>query len=69
MIRWMCGYTGLNQIRNEVIREKIGVAPIEEKTRETRLRWFCHVKRKHVYELVKRCEMINLRKCRRGRRR
>jgi len=29
MIRWMCSYTEMDKIRNEVIREKVGVAPIE----------------------------------------
>ena len=38
MIRWLYGYTKLDRIMNEVIREKIGVAPIEDKRRETRLR-------------------------------
>jgi len=38
MIWWMCGYTKLDRIRNVVIREKIGVAPIEDKMRESRLR-------------------------------
>jgi len=28
MIQWMCGYTRLDRIRNEVIREKAEVAPI-----------------------------------------
>ena len=32
-------------MRNEDIRTKIGVAPIEEKMRENRLRWFGHVRR------------------------
>ena len=35
---------GLNKIRNDVICNKIGVVPIEEKMRETRLRWFGHVR-------------------------
>jgi len=37
MIRWMCGFIRLDKIRNEVIIEKVGVVPIEEKLRETRL--------------------------------
>jgi len=45
MIRWMCGYTRLDKIRNVIFREKAEVAPIEEKMGETRLRWFEHVKR------------------------
>ena len=43
MIRWMCGYTRRDRIRNVVIRERVGVAPLEEKLRETRLRWFRYV--------------------------
>ena len=38
MIRWMCEFTRLDRIKNEVIRKKVAVGPIEEKLRETRLR-------------------------------
>ena len=38
MIRWMCGHTRLDKIKNEVIRNKIGVASTEDKMREARLR-------------------------------
>jgi len=38
IIRWICGHTRLDKIRNEVIRGKIGVTSIEEKIREARLR-------------------------------
>jgi uncharacterized protein (DUF2236 family) len=31
MLRWMCGHTRKDQIRNEVIRDRVVVAPIEEK--------------------------------------
>lgn len=34
-----------DNIINENIREKVGVAPIEEKFRETRLRWYARVLR------------------------
>jgi len=39
MIRWMCGYTRMDGIRNKVIRDLVKVVPIEDKMRETRLRW------------------------------
>ena len=67
MIRWMCRFTRLDRIRNEVIREKVGIDPIEEKLRETRLTWFGHVKKRGENEPVRRCKIINLLHCRRGR--
>ena len=46
MLRWMSGHTRMNRIRNEVIRSKVGVALIEDKVRQGRLRWFGHVQRR-----------------------
>ena len=46
MIRWMCAYTRMDRISNGVIRDLVLVASIEVKMRETRLRWFGHVKKK-----------------------
>jgi len=59
-----CSYTRLDRIRNVVIREQVGVAPPEEKLRETKLRWFGHVKRS-VNKPSRRYETINLLHCRR----
>ncbi|KAG5604396.1 hypothetical protein H5410_025888 [Solanum commersonii] len=42
----MCGHTRSDKIRNEVIREEVGVASVVDKLREARLRWFGHVKRR-----------------------
>ncbi|PHT58092.1 hypothetical protein CQW23_00455 [Capsicum baccatum] len=39
MLRWMCGLTRGDRVRNETIREKVGVTPVEYKMREVRLRW------------------------------
>jgi len=58
MFQWMCGYTKLDKIRNVVIREKVSVAPIEDKMKETQLRWFGHVKM-CINAPVRRCETIN----------
>jgi len=66
-IRWICGYTKLDRIRNIVIRERLGVAPLEDKMRETIQRMFGHVKRRSVSAPMKRCEAIHLLHCRRGR--
>ena len=46
MLRWFCGHTRKNRVRNEAIRERVGVAPIEEKLTQHRLRWFGHVQRR-----------------------
>jgi len=38
MLRWICGNTRRDKVRNEDIYIKIGIAPIEVKMRENRLR-------------------------------
>ena len=53
MLRWMCGHTRKDRIRNEIIRNKVGVVPIEEKIRETKLRWFGYVRRRLRDALVR----------------
>ncbi|PHT27173.1 Protein ZINC INDUCED FACILITATOR-LIKE 1 [Capsicum baccatum] len=59
----MCGLTRGVRVRNETIREKVGVTPVECKMREVRLSWFEHVKRRGI----RRCERIALDGFRRGR--
>jgi len=63
----MCGYTRLDRVRYAVIRDKLEVAPLEEKMRESRLRWFRHVRRRSINAPVRRYESINIIYCRRGR--
>ena len=65
MIHWICGYTRLDKISNEVIRDKIGVAYIEYKIKETRLRWFGHIK--SMDALVRRSEKLDRSDYRRSR--
>ncbi|VDO87027.1 unnamed protein product [Heligmosomoides polygyrus] len=43
MLRWTAGITRLDSVRNDAIRQRFGVAPIAEKLREARLRWYGHV--------------------------
>ncbi|PHU01504.1 hypothetical protein BC332_31291 [Capsicum chinense] len=67
MLRWMCGLTRGDRVRNETIREKVGVTPVENKMREVRLRWFGHVMRRGMDAPVRRCERLALDGFRRGR--
>jgi hypothetical protein len=46
MLRWICGNTRRNRVRNDNIRERIGVAPVEEKFVQHLLRWFGHIQRR-----------------------
>ena len=46
MLWWFCRHTRRDRVRNEVIPERVGVAPIEEKLTQHRLRWFGHVQRR-----------------------
>ena len=43
MLRWICGHTRIDRVRNDDIRDRLGVALIEEKLVQHRLRWFDHV--------------------------
>jgi hypothetical protein len=46
MLRWCCGHTRRDRVWNDDIRDRVGVAPIEEKLIQHRLRWFGHVQRR-----------------------
>ena len=59
MLRWMCGKTMRDKIRNERIH-KIEVTPIKEKMRENRLRWFGHIQRRPTNVLVWKSDAIHM---------
>jgi len=63
----MCGFTRMDRVRNCVIKDLAKVAPIEENMRESRRRWFSHVKRRSMATPVRRCELIDLPSGKRGR--
>jgi hypothetical protein len=54
MLRWTLGVTRLDRIPNDTIRQAITVAPITDKLKETRLRWYGHVRRREEDHLAKR---------------
>ena len=46
------------RVKNEYIREWVGVVLIEDKLRENRLRWFGHIQRRPTEAIVKRCDIV-----------
>jgi len=56
MLHWMCGKTRCDKIRNDNIRERVGVSPVVEKMVENRIRWFGHGERRPVDYVVRRVD-------------
>ena len=46
MLRWTCGVTKKDKIRNEHVRGSVKVAPVAEKITENRLKLYGHVRRR-----------------------
>jgi hypothetical protein len=46
MLRWICGYTRRDQVRNNDIHERLEVASVEKKLVQHRLRRFRHMQRR-----------------------
>ncbi|KAH0436082.1 hypothetical protein IEQ34_026489 [Dendrobium chrysotoxum] len=67
MFMWMSGFTLRDMIRNEHIREKVGVAPVEDKIRESRLRWFGHIKWWPFDDPVRKVDVLDLTYVKKGR--
>ena len=63
----MCGKTRRDKIRNEQICKMIEVAPIEEKMRENRLRWFGYIQRRSINVPIKKSDAIHIEDNARGR--
>jgi hypothetical protein len=53
MLHWICGHTRKNQIRNNDIRNKLGLAPIQEKLVQHRLWWFGPIQRRPLEAQVR----------------
>jgi hypothetical protein len=52
MLRWICGHTRRDRVRNDDIREKLGVTPVDEKLRQHRLKWFGHIQMRLTEALI-----------------
>ena len=60
MLRWMCGKTRKDKVRNEDIRHQVGIVPIEDKLRENRLWWFGHIGRRSRDAPIRRIKKIDI---------
>ena len=67
MLRWFCGHTRRGRVQNKVIRDRVGVAPIEEKLTQHRLRWFGHIQRRPPEAPVRSGVLKRVDKVKRGR--
>ena len=54
MLRWMCGVTRKDKIRNEHIRGTTKVVQASRKITERRLKWYGHVMRMEEDHVVRR---------------
>jgi hypothetical protein len=53
MLRWICGHTRRDWVRNDDICERLGVTPVEEKLVQHHLRWFGHMQRRPADALIR----------------
>lgn len=66
MMRWICGYTMRDRMRNDGNRRRVGIANMD-KLRENRLRWFGHIRRRSQEASVRRVEGSEQKDLKRGR--
>ena len=52
MLRWLCGHTSKDRAWNDAIRDRLGVAQIEEKFVQHRLRWFGYIQSRPLETFV-----------------
>ena len=60
MLRWMCGVTKLDKIRNERIRGTTKVGSIIKKIQERRLKWYGHVMRREEHYVGRRAMVMKV---------
>ncbi|KAK6737445.1 hypothetical protein RB195_019880 [Necator americanus] len=53
MLRWTIGVTLKEKVSNDTVRSIFGVAPVTEKIKEARVRWFGHVLRREENSVAK----------------
>ena len=59
MLRWMCGVTLRDKVQTVELRRRFGIEGVLA-MRRGRLRWFGHVERKEVDNLVSACRNLEV---------
>ena len=54
IVRWALGFTRKDNMKNEYVKGKAKIAKLGNKLRDTRLRWYGHVKRREEGYVGKR---------------
>src|SRR5271155_2217 len=60
MMRWMCRVTLRDKVRSDDLRDRLCIDGVTLVVRRARLRWFGHVERKDVNNLVSACRNIKV---------
>ena len=60
ILRWMCGKTKMDKVRNEDIPSLVEVVPIEDKMRENNLQWFDHIGCRPMDAPIRRVKKIDI---------
>ncbi|XP_064117578.1 uncharacterized protein LOC135223000 [Macrobrachium nipponense] len=60
MLRWMCGVTKRDKIRNELIKGTVKVLEVSKKAQERRIKWFGHVMRREEEHVCKKVMNMGL---------
>ena len=67
ILRWMSGFTLIDKMRNEYVQEKVGVAAVADKIRESCFRWFGHIKHRPSDDPIMRVDALDLPYVKKGR--
>ena len=60
MLRWMCGITRRDRVRNDYTRGSLKVGPLGRKIQESRLRWFGHIERREQKYISRKIERLEV---------
>ncbi|XP_064112018.1 collagen alpha-1(III) chain-like [Macrobrachium nipponense] len=60
MLRWQCGLTRKDKVRNEHVRGTLKIAPASNKVKESRLRWYGHIKRREEDQPIRKMMEMGL---------